>query len=48
MFGLVKKICLPDQMSGKNMNTFANTDCTYPSLPEAYFAFSYLHVYQIS
>ena len=23
--GLVKKICLPDRMSGKNLNTFANT-----------------------
>ena len=26
LFGLVKKICLPDRMSGKNLNTFANTD----------------------
>ena len=25
LFGLVKKICLPDRMSGKNLNTFANT-----------------------
>ena len=23
--GLVKIICLPDQMSGKNLNTFTNT-----------------------
>ena len=28
LFGLVKKICLPDLMSGKNLNTFANTDNT--------------------
>ena len=27
LFGLVKKMCLPDRMSGKNLNTFANTDC---------------------
>ena len=25
LFGLVKKICLPDRMSGKDLNTFANT-----------------------
>ena len=26
LFGLVKKICLPDRMSGKDLNTFANTE----------------------
>ena len=33
MFGLVKKICLPDRMSGKNLNTFANTVYTHMYRP---------------